>query len=36
MIIKTKILNTTKTQLFIKIMIIFIRANIYCYTKNNR
>ena len=38
MIIKTEILNTKKIKLSVKIMIIFIMANIYIYsyTKHNR
>ena len=36
MIIETKILNTMKIKLLVKIIIIFIIANIYSHTKNNR
>ena len=36
MIIETKILNTMKIQLLVKVMMIFIITNIYSYTKNNR
>ena len=36
MIINTEILNIMKIQLLVKIKIIFIIANIYSYTNNNR